>query len=152
SPSQFIAVISNTMGNVTFPTNSIAVFATAITDLKIAQNTIQMANSSTSVPIELNQCDLCTVQGNNLWGGAAGVFVQNAGPVGNLVVQNTFHNCGGSAVLVGNAASSTIQIISNTFGECGLLAIASVIQVAGADASASTTYIANNSYQGHTNL
>ena len=102
--------------------------------------------------MQLMNCDLCTVQGNNLWGGQVGVFAQNAGPVGTLVVQNTFHNCGGQAVIALNIASSRIQIISNTFGECGILLPAAVIHVLGVNASAPTTYIANNSYQGHANL
>src|SRR5262249_949081 len=118
---QFIAVISNTMGNVTFPTNGNGIFAQFVTDLKITQNTIQMVNSSLPIRIQVQVCDLCTIQGNNLWGGQIGVVVQNAGPVGTLVVQNTFHNCGTSAVVAQNVASSTIQIISNTIGECGLL-------------------------------
>jgi hypothetical protein len=149
---QFVSIVSNTMGNVTYPTNIVGVYAVNVSDLNIAKNTFQMANSSMPIPIQLTQCDLCTVQGNTLWGGLLGVNVQNAGPVGTLIVQNTFHNCGGLAVFASNLASSTIQIISNTFGECGLLSPTAVIAVTGANASAYTTYIANNSYQGHMNL
>ena len=152
SASQFIAVVSNTMGNVTFPILSVAVFGNLITDLFIAQNTIQMANSSSTIPVEIIQCDLCTVQGNNLYGGSIGVDVANAGPVGTLVMQNTFHNCGFAAVDALNAASTTILIVSNTFGECGLTFGSPVISVSGSAASAYTTYIANNSYQGHLNF
>jgi hypothetical protein len=152
APSQFIAVVSNTMGNVTFPTNGAGVFAQNVTDLQIAQNTMQMANSTTCVPLDIIQCDLCTVQGNNIYGGGDGVFVQNAGPVGTLVMQNTFHNCGFAAVDALNAASTTILIVSNTFGECGLTFGSPVISVSGSAASAYTTYIANNSYQGHLNF
>jgi hypothetical protein len=151
--SQFISIVSNTMGNVTYPIGLAGVIAMSpITDLQIAKNTIQVANSSSTFPIEIQSCDLCTIQGNNLYGGVFGIAIINPGPVGTLVVQNTLHNCGSAGVITQNAASTTIQIVSNTFGECGLLNPAAVIEVTGNAASAYTTYIANNSYQGHTNL
>jgi hypothetical protein len=153
-PSQFIAVVSNTMGNVTYPIKTIAISASAITDLKITQNTIQMATISMVYAIELGLCDLCTVQGNNLYGGLYGMAIASGGPGGTVVTQNTIHYCGGAAIVCGNVASTTIQIVSNTFGECGLVSGNPVIYIGGisADASAYTTYVANNSYQGHTNL
>jgi hypothetical protein len=152
--SQFISVVSNTMGNVTYPTTLTGIYAVNATDLNIAKNTIQVANSSVSVPIELIQCDIVSIQGNSFWGGVASVFVDNAGPVGTLVIQNTCHNCGGPAVEAINAPSSTVQIVSNLIGECGLINTSPVIFVtgAGSDPSAYSTYIANNSYQGHLNF
>src|SRR5262249_16813807 len=38
TPSQFIAVISNTMGNVNFPINNAGIVCQGVTDLKITQN------------------------------------------------------------------------------------------------------------------
>ena len=54
---------------------------------------------------------------------------------------------------MGNIATSALEISGNAFGECGLVGRAAVIFVQGdgSDVSAATTFIQNNSYQGHTN-
>jgi hypothetical protein len=155
-PSQSIAVLSNTVGNVTWPTTNIGIFAASVSILDISQNTIQMANSNVSIPIEVTDCNNFTVAANDTWGGLIGAEVFTPGSGNNFVTQNTMHNCGSEGIEVTTLASSAIHVTSNAFGECGLLVPSPVILVIiagpGAEASAATTFIQNNSYQGHLNL
>src|SRR5208282_894790 len=64
---QFIAVLSNTIGNVTFPTNEAAVLAVETVVMSITSNTIQMANSSSTVSIEVIGNDLNSISNNVIW-------------------------------------------------------------------------------------
>jgi hypothetical protein len=160
----FIAITSNTIGNVTWPTAQVGIGVIGTNVLDIAQNTIQMANQTSmmSTPILLEVCDDYQVVGNNTWGGSVGMELQSSGPNGNKVTQNLIHNCGGSALDIQNTGggpsgpfASSIQASSNVFGESGLVTAAPVINIsgpAGADASGATTLVQNNSYQGHLNL
>lgn len=158
----FIAVISNTIGNTTFPTREIGIGVFGINVADIAGNTVQMADDSTfmSTPIFVIGCDDFQVVGNNTWGGHIGMQIQQSGPTGNRVTQNVIHNCGASGIDVENVAmapfTSFIQIAGNAFGECGLNTPAPVINITGtggppADPSGATTFVQNNSYQGHLN-
>jgi hypothetical protein len=154
--SYFIAIVSNTIGNVTWPTrtSAIQVYTTAILD--IAQNTIQMStafNGSSSIQVE--GCDQFQIAGNDTWGGTFGMEIGVSGPTGNMVTQNTIHNCGGVGIDIGNSGgvpfTSAIQVSSNAFGECGLDGPFPVIRIQAGAASAATSFIQNNSYQGHLN-
>jgi hypothetical protein len=162
--SLFIAVLSNTFGNVTFPTLQFAIEPISVINCTIAQNTIQMANSNGgTAAIATFFCDNTFVQSNDTWGGFDGIIVYGAGSGTNVVSQNTIHNTGLQGITAANEANSAVQIMSNTFGECGLLAtqpdpffINAVILVEGlsppsSDASGATTIVQNNSYQGHVN-
>jgi hypothetical protein len=150
-PSQFIVVVSNTIGNVTFPTGLFGVNASGVSALDIANNTVQMFDSSNGIPIVTNACNDFAVSGNDTWGGFDGIAADSAGPGTNFVTQNTIHNCGAVGIVVDNLATSAIQISSNAFGECGLLAPGDVIFVLGANASGASTFVQNNFYGGHTN-
>jgi hypothetical protein len=150
-PSQFIAVVSNTIGTVAFPMTQFGVYAQYAYILDIAQNSMQMLNSSGTYPAALFNCNNFTVSGNDTWGGSYGFEIVSAGSNNNFVTQNTIHNSGAAGVYVGNIASSAIQVTSNVFGECGLVFPAAVIIIAGADASGANTFVQNNSYQGHLN-
>jgi hypothetical protein len=154
--SKSIAVLSNTIGNVSFPTSTYGVLALGVSTLDIAQNTIQMVNSSNGAPIFVNGDDAFSVSENNTYGGQIGVAIAGAGSSGNSVTQNTIHNCGVQGIATNNSASTAIQIASNQFGECGMFASGpslnnAVILVEGTDASGTTTFVQNNSYQGHLN-
>jgi hypothetical protein len=153
-PSQFIAVVSNTIGNVTFPITEFGVDAAGVSVIAIAQNTMQMLNSTGTSPVLINGCNDIAVVGNDTWGGIQGISVANPGPGTNVVTQNTIHNCGGFGISVNNTSTSAIQITNNAFGECGLNTISAVIfiQGVGADASGATTFVQNNFYGGHSNL
>jgi hypothetical protein len=150
-PSQFINVVSNTIGSVAFPMTEFGVSASSVSVLNIAQNTMQMLNSTGTFPVLVTGCNDFTVIGNNTWGGNVGVDINGAGPGSNFVTQNTIHNCGTEGVFVNNAVNSAVQITSNSFGECGLIIPAAVIIVAGLDPSGATTFVQNNFYGGHTN-
>lgn len=155
----FIAIQSNTIGNTTWPTRGAGIAANDTSVLDIALNTIQVADDSSpgSVPVILGFCDNFQVVGNNTWGGTVGMAFQTSGPSGNRVTQNLIHNCGGSGIDLRNVAgmpfTSYIQVSSNGFGECGLITPSPVINISGpnADASGATTFVQNNSYQGHLN-
>jgi hypothetical protein len=153
---QSISVLSNSIGNVSFPTSAYGILALGVTTLDIGQNSIQMANASNGVPVYLSGCDVFSVSQNNTYGGIAGIAIGAAGASNNTVSQNTIHNCGVQGVLSNNIASSALAITSNVFGECGLNATGAslnnaVILVEGTAASGATTFVQNNSYQGHTN-
>ena len=156
-PSQSIALVSNTIGSVSFPIIAAGIKADGVSSLDIAQNTIQMANSSPFIfSISMTGDDQFTVANNNTWGGQVGIFVQNAGPGSNFVTQNTIHNCGIQAIYTANQSFTNIHITGNQFGECGLLASGpsignAVILVVGSDPSGATTFVQNNIYQGHSN-
>jgi hypothetical protein len=152
-PSQFIAILSNTIGNVTYPIVGIGVFAENVNVLDVGQNSMQMLNSTGTYPVYLLDCNNFTVSGNDTWGGAASAVLYDSGGNNNFVTQNTIHNCGGQGIYVVNVASSALQVTSNLFGECGLTGTSPVISVggAGADASGASTFVQNNSYQGHVN-
>jgi hypothetical protein len=157
----FVAVLSNTFGNVSFPTLTVGAEVVQIVNCTIAQNTIQMANSSGGTfALGTFSCDNTAVVGNNSFGGQDGVVALSAGSGTNVISQNTIHNCGIQGIAVANDDTSAVQVTSNAFGECGLLASGSTFTNAvilveglapGADASGATTFVQNNSYQGHTN-
>jgi hypothetical protein len=153
-PSQFIAVVSNTIGDVAFPISFFGVSASGVSVLDISQNTIQMLNSSNPLPVDLTFCNDLAVIGNDTWGGLQGVVISNTGSGTNFVTQNTIHNCGAYGIIVNNLPTSAIQVTSNAFGECGLILPATVILVeggVGADLSGANTFVQNNFYAGHTN-
>ena len=151
--SQSISVLTNTIGDVPWPITDFGVQAQNCNNLNIAQNTMQMVNSSGTAPVQLITCDNFEVTGNNLWGGLIGCDIASSGPGGNQVTQNTIHNCGEGGVALFNAPNSAIQVTNNTVGECGLLVAYPVMLIGGggADASGATTFVQNNSYQGHLN-
>jgi parallel beta-helix repeat protein len=156
--SLYIAIESNTVGNVAFPTQVFGIFTNTVVVLDISQNTVQMANSNPGLPFDNTAifpelCDQFAISGNSTWGGFNGIFIGQTGPTGSRVTQNVIHNCGGSGITVDNGGASAIQVTGNAFGECGLFSALPVIAVgpSGADASGATTFIQNNSYQGHLN-
>jgi parallel beta-helix repeat protein len=155
-PSQFIAVLSNTIGNATFPITEFGVNAQNVSVLDVSQNTIQLSNSNGGVAIFLSDTNDFIVSGNDTWGGLSGVEPLGPGAGNNLVTQNTIHNCGFEGIFVSNSATSAIQVTSNQFGECGLLSASPIIFISDGgvpanDASGPTTFVQNNSYQGHLN-
>jgi hypothetical protein len=157
-PSLFIALLSNTIGNVSFPTLGVGIKVANVNNFDVAQNTIQMLNSSGTLPVVVANCDNFSVANNNTFGGGIGISATSNGSGNNFVAQNTIRNCGVQGILISNSASSAIQVTSNQFGECGLFASGSsldnaVVLVNGtsADASGATTFVQNNSYQGHIN-
>ena len=162
--SLFIAVLSNTFGNVSWPTLQSGVYLVSTINCTVAQNTIQMVNSNPgTLALVTFFCDNTFVQSNDTWGGFDGIEVYSAGSGSNVVTQNTIHNCGIQGITAANVGNSAVQITSNTFGECGLIAsgpdpffLNAVILVEGlappsSDASGATTFVQNNSYQGHAN-
>jgi hypothetical protein len=159
NPSQSIALLSNTIGNVTFPTKIVGILAGGVTTLDIAQNTIQMASSSSGVlPIEMNLDDNFNVSNNNTWGGQIGILVQGSGgTTSNMVSQNLIHNCGNAGIQSSTFLLPTaIQIMSNQFGECGMSDTGNfisnaVILVTAPGVAGANIFIQNNSYQGHFN-
>ena len=156
-PSQFIAIMSNTIGNVSYPTGLVGIGVMGANGVDVSQNTIQMANATTSTEAILFQSvDNFTISQNSTYGGHVGVGLIQPGPSSNAVSQNVIHNCGGLGIATNNLPNSAIQIASNAFGECGLTDIGlspanSVIAVNGSAASGATSFVQNNSYQGHTN-
>jgi hypothetical protein len=151
-PSQFISVVSNTIGNVTWPTTQFGVYAVGVNTLDVAQNTIQMLNSSGTYPINLANVNDFTVAGNNTWGGNYAITSNGAGPGNNIITQNIMHNTGGIGVYINNNGNSALQVVGNVFGEIGIMFSSSVILISGADSSGATTFVENNSYQGHNNF
>jgi hypothetical protein len=154
--SQFIALLSNTIGNVSFPTLLVGIQTSGVNNLDISQNTIQMRNSSGTVPINLINADNFNVSNNNTFGGQIGISLSAPGSGSNSITQNTIHNCGVQGILTNNSLSTALQITNNQFGECGLLASGgsfnnAVILVVGSAASGAGTFVQNNSYQGHVN-
>lgn len=151
--SQSIAVMNNTIGNVTWPITEFGVQAQNCNTLFISQNAMQMLNSVGTIPVLLTTCNNFDVTGNNLWGGIVGCDILTTGAGGSLVTQNAIHNCGQEAIILSNSPSSAIQVTNNVFGECGLIGASPVISISGggADASGATTFVQNNSYQGHLN-
>jgi hypothetical protein len=151
----FIAIVSNTIGSVTWPTRGagITVFTTAVLD--IAQNTVQMADSTLNT-LELQGCDQFQIVGNDTWGGGFSWTIAASGPTGNKVTHNAIHNVGALAIDIQNTSgvpfTSAVQVSDNTFGECDLgPGTFPVIRTTGGAASAATTFVQNNSYQGHLN-
>ena len=151
--SQSIAVMTNTIGTVSWPITEFGVEAQSVNNLYIAQNTMQMLNSSGTFPVIIASCDNSNVTGNNIWGGILGCYIISSGPAGNFVTQNAIHNCGEGAIGLFNAPNTAIQVTNNLFGECGLLTPFPVILIGGvaSDASGATTFVQNNAYQGHLN-
>ena len=151
--SQSIAIMTNTIGDVSWPITEFGVEAQGANNLFISQNTMQMLNSSGTYPVVLSMCNNFDVTANSLWGGAFGCYIISSGPGGNLITQNTLHNCGQIGVALFNAPSSAIQVTNNVFGECGLLAPGAMVDIdgIGSDLSGATTFVQNNSYQGHLN-
>jgi hypothetical protein len=158
NPSQAIALLSNTIGSVSYPTQYIGIEADEVGNLDVAQNTIQMASAATiSTAISLNLDDSLSCSNNSTWGGKYGITVNGPGPSNNVVTQNAIHNCGQWGVLCVNAQSyAAIRVTSNVFGECGLTDTGgstsnAVIYVTGVNATGPNTFVQNNSYQGHFN-
>lgn len=158
----FIAVLSNTFGNVTFPTQQFGVEIISLINCTVAQNTVQMVSSGPgTIGIYAQACDNNFITGNDTWGGFNGIILFGPGASTNIVSQNTIHNTGLQGITTANVANSSVQITSNSFGECGLIGTNSfpyeaVILVEGltppsSDASGATTFVQNNSYQGHAN-
>jgi hypothetical protein len=151
-PSQFIAVIQNAIGNVTWPDTQFAVYAQNVNELDVGQNSIQMLNSSGTYPLFLVGCNNFAVAGNDIWSGVFSIQSIGAGPGGNVITQNTIHNAGGVPIYVSNNSTSAIQVTSNLFGECGIMFADPVIYITGSASSGATTFVENNSYQGHLNF
>jgi hypothetical protein len=159
----FIAIRSNMIGNVTYPTQAVGVDLEEVGASNITQNSIQMASVSTgsfgtNAAVFVAACDSISVTGNSTYCGVNAIIVSAIGPSGSVISQNTIRNCGGAGISVNNSSSSSIQIASNLFGECGLVDTSSstsnaIIFISGtnADASGASTFVQNNSYQGHTN-
>ncbi|PWT98520.1 MAG: hypothetical protein C5B53_06605 [Candidatus Melainabacteria bacterium] len=167
SASQSIAVISNAIGNASFPTRSVGVDLFGIHPLSVSQNAIQMAVASTNAPpapiaISLTDDDAIQVSQNSIAAGSVGVYVTRAGISGNTISQNVIGGSGGGltgpAVILNNGSAPTeISVNANIIGECGLLPNGpptsdAIVLVQGDPSSGNTTFIQNNSYQGHTNV
>jgi hypothetical protein len=154
--SQSIALLSNGIGNVTYPTRAYGIEAEGVSSLDIANNAIQIIDSSTGFAIWARNSDSFNISNNDTWGGLIGIRAEASGPSGNVVNQNTIHNCGLQAIALPNIATSAVQVTGNQFGECGLQGSGpsvnyAVIIIYGDPASGATTFVQNNSYQGHTN-
>ena len=155
--SQFIAIMSNTIGNVSYPTNFLGIGILGANGVDVSQNTIQLANNTTChEAILLQAVNNFGISQNNTYGGHVGVALLQPGAGSNIVSQNVIRNCGGIGIATNNLPNSAIQIASNTFGECGLTDTGistanSVIVVNGSAVSAASSFVQNNSYQGHTN-
>jgi hypothetical protein len=155
--SQFVAILNNVCGNVTFPTKTAAVVDVESNTLSFAQNVVQMASfNKGTAAVQLTTDANIQVFSNEIWNGLNGVVTTSLFQAGNNIVsQNIFRNIGSSALLANGLLSPiAVQFISNKFGECGLIdtsANSAVITVNGSTNGVANVKITNNVYQGHVN-
>lgn len=158
--SQFIAIIGNQCGNVTFPTRTAAVNDAASNTMTISQNTVQLAaNNIGTAAFQLTDDTNVQVFSNEVWNGFNGLVASSAilGLSNAVVSGNTFRNLGSSALLAkpGILGSVGVQFLSNSFGECGMgdpSLNSAVITAIGSAPKVANVKIMNNTYFGHTNL
>jgi hypothetical protein len=157
--SQFISIMGNSFGNVTYPMLRAAVNDFQSNTLSVVQNVVQMANSSNGTAgVSLNNDVNVFVTGNQIWGGYNGVVssttLQASGP--NTVTGNFIRNAGSAGLaLSALLAKNATQFVGNQLGECGLQDTslnAAAVSALGSATNMAAVQIMNNSYQGHQNL
>src|SRR5262249_38223325 len=145
-----IAVSSNSIGTVSFPTTGAGVWIdTPVTQIGVASNAIQMKNQNNVSPnyaIFLNGPSNVNVTQNSTWGSYNGILANQFGP-GDSISQNIIRNCGSAGIRANSNAANALAITGNQFGECGLTdnsGDSAVILTNGSNANLANVTVTNN--------